>query len=71
MVQLPLLLTVREVALLLRINRPKVYYLIKDGVLRGFKLGSDWRVKTQSVEQMIGTIPVETFSSITRGRMRQ
>jgi len=59
----PLLLTVKEVAKLLRIHRPKVYDLIKAGTIEGFKLGSDWRVKRESVERLIGTIPEDFFSS--------
>lgn len=53
----PLLLTVKEVSQLLRIHRPKVYDLIKDGTIEGFKLGSDWRIKRESVEKFIGPIP--------------
>jgi excisionase family DNA binding protein len=59
----PLLLTVKEVAKLLRIHRPKVYDLIKAGTIEGFKLGSDWRVKRESVERLIGPIPEDFFSS--------
>lgn len=59
----PLLLTVKEVAKLLRIHRPKVYDLIKAGTIEGFKLGSDWRVKRESVERLIGEIPEDFFSS--------
>ncbi len=58
----PLLLTVKEVAKLLRIHRPKVYDLIKAGTVEGFKLGSDWRVKRESVEKLIGDIPDEFFA---------
>jgi excisionase family DNA binding protein len=58
----PLLLTVKEVAKLLRIHRPKVYDLIKAGTVEGFKLGSDWRVKRESVEKLIGEIPDEFFA---------
>ncbi len=57
----PLLLTVKEVAKLLRIHRPKVYDLIKAGTIDGFKLGSDWRVKRESVEKLIGEIPEDFF----------
>ena len=57
----PLLLTVKEVAKLLRIHRPKVYDLIKAGTIEGFKLGSDWRVKRESVEKLIGEIPEDFF----------
>lgn len=57
----PLLLTVKEVATLLRIHRPKVYDLIKAGTIDGFKLGSDWRVKRESIEKLIGEIPEDFF----------
>ena len=57
----PLLLTVREVTLLLRIHRPKVYDLIHEGTIDGFKLGSDWRVRTESIERLIGAIPEGFF----------
>jgi excisionase family DNA binding protein len=60
--QQPLLLTVMEVAKVLRIHRPKVYDLIKAGTIEGFKLGSDWRVKRESVEKLIGKIPDSFFS---------
>lgn len=59
----PLLLTVKEVAKLLRIHRPKVYDLIKAGTIEGFKLGSDWRVKRESVEKLIGDIPEDFFAA--------
>ena len=59
----PLLLTVKEVAKLLRIHRPKVYDLIKAGTIDGFKLGSDWRVKRESVEKLIGDIPEDFFAN--------
>ena len=63
----PLLLTVKEVAKLLRIHRPKVYDLIKAGTIDGFKLGSDWRVKRESVEKLIGDIPEDFFDSSKSG----
>ncbi len=59
----PLLLTVREVSQLLRVQRPKVYELIKDGAIEGFKLGADWRVRRDSVESLIGPIPEEFFKN--------
>jgi excisionase family DNA binding protein len=61
MAQQPLLLTVREASKLLRIHRPKVYDLIKDRTLEGFKLGSDWRIKRSSIEKLIGPIPQDFF----------
>lgn len=57
-----MILTVRETAQLLRIHRPKVYDLIRDGTIEGFKLGSDWRIKRASVERLIGPIPDSFFS---------
>ena len=65
---IPLLLTVREVAKLLRIHRPKVYLLIKDGTLRAFKLGSDWRITKDSVEQLMGSEIPDTFFGSGRFR---
>ena len=57
----PFLLTVREVAALLRVQRPKVYELIKDGAIEGFKVGADWRIRRDSVENLIGAIPEDFF----------
>ncbi len=57
----PLLLTVREVSILLRVQRPKVYELIKDGAIDGFKVGADWRIRKDSVENLIGAIPEGFF----------
>lgn len=56
----PVLLTVREVSTLLRVQRAKVYLLIRLGVLQGVKIGSDWRVRVDSVEKQIGALP-ETY----------
>ena len=65
--QKTLILTVREVSKLLRIHRPKVYDLIKEGTIEGFKLGADWRVRRESVERLIGPIP-DSFFGETRMR---
>ena len=66
----PLILTVRETAELLRINRPKVYDLIREGVIEGFKLGADWRIRRDSVERLIGPIPGEFFSKTSKPTTR-
>lgn len=50
---LPPLLTVQEVRHLLRVHRPKVYDLIKEGLLDGEKVGSCWRVKRYSIEKYL------------------
>jgi excisionase family DNA binding protein len=60
----PLLLTVREVSTLLRVQRPKVYELIKDGAIDGFKVGADWRIRRDSVESLIGAIPEDFFEKM-------
>lgn len=57
------LLTVREVMRLLRVQRPKVYELIRKNHIEGFKLGADWRIKRDSVERLIGPIPDTFFDS--------
>ena len=56
-------MTVKEVSKLLRIHRPKVYDLIKAGTIDGFKLGSDWRIRRESVESLIGPIPDVFFAN--------
>jgi excisionase family DNA binding protein len=56
-----LLLTVNEVARLLRIHRPKVYDLIHENTIEGFKVGSDWRIRRASVEKLMGPIPDDFF----------
>lgn len=58
----PLLLTVQETSQVLRIHRPKVYDLIRGGIISGFKVGSDWRIKRDSVERLVGPIPGEFFA---------
>lgn len=60
------LLTVREVSQLLRVQRPKVYELIKDGAIDGFKVGADWRVRRDSVENLIGPIPEDFFDKSSK-----
>lgn len=59
----PVLLTVREVSRVLRVQRPKVYELIKDGAIDGFKVGADWRIRRDSVERLIGAIPEDFFKN--------
>jgi excisionase family DNA binding protein len=59
--ELPVLLTVKEVSEILRIHRPKVYILIRSGGIKGFKVGSDWRIRRDSVEELVGPIPAGFF----------
>lgn len=57
----PLLLTVAETAQLLRIQRCKVYILIADRTLDATKIGCTWRIRTSSVERLIGELPAEAI----------
>jgi excisionase family DNA binding protein len=49
----PLLLTVKEVGRILKLERYKVYLLIEEGLLEAFRLGGCWRIKASSVERML------------------
>ncbi len=62
MLEKPILLTVREVSQLLRIRRAKVYILIDTGCLKAAKIGGDWRIRTESVEELIGELPDWVFN---------
>jgi excisionase family DNA binding protein len=55
--------TVREAATVLRIRRSKVYELIKTGLIEGFKVGADWRIKRESLERLVGPIPDDFFGA--------
>lgn len=61
------LLNVAEASELLRISRAKVYLLLQEGTLQGFKLGADWRIKRESLEQLAGPIPDDFFSRQKKG----
>lgn len=58
----PVLLTVLEVSKILRIHRAKVYILIETGALKGTKVGGDWRIRTDSVENLVGELPSQALS---------
>lgn len=57
----PFVLKVSEVSKILRIQRAKVYILIETGALTGCKVGKDWRITTESVENLIGSLPADIF----------
>lgn len=57
----PYVLTVREVSNILRIQRAKVYILIESGCLSATKVGSDWRIRTNSLESLTGPLPEDYF----------
>jgi excisionase family DNA binding protein len=41
----------REVAKLLRCDRNTVYRMLKQGVLPAFRIGSDWRISREELDQ--------------------
>jgi excisionase family DNA binding protein len=45
------ILTVDEVAAWLRIHPTTVYRLLRQGKIPGFKVGSDWRLNREMIEQ--------------------
>ena len=57
----PVLLTVTETTKILRIRRAKLYVMIQAGVIDAVKVGSDWRIKTKSLEEQIRDIPEDAF----------
>jgi len=48
-----IILTVSEVAMMLKLPRSKVYLLIEEQLLDAFKLGAEWRIKTSSLEGLL------------------
>lgn len=50
---LPLLLTVKELAAVLRIGRNAAYQLIKDGKVRSIHVGRNIRIPRESLTQFV------------------
>jgi excisionase family DNA binding protein len=48
---IPKVMTVTELADYLRVHRSTVYRLLKNGKLPAFRVGSDWRFKTEAIDQ--------------------
>ena len=46
---LPRVLTVKEVAALLRVHPSTIYRLLREGDLPGFRVGVDWRFNSDQV----------------------
>jgi len=47
------IMTVQELADFLRCNKSTIYRLIKTGQIPAFKVGSDWRITSDKVEQWL------------------
>ena len=48
------LLTTRQVQDILKVNRITIYRMLKDGRLKGVKIGTQWRFHLSEVERMLG-----------------
>ncbi len=59
----PTLLTVREVAELLRVHQRTAYRLITGGSIKAIKIGSQWRVPESALMEFIETGWKESTSS--------
>jgi excisionase family DNA binding protein len=46
-------LTVRELAEMLRIGRRQAYELLRDGKVKGVRIGRTWRVSREAVEEFL------------------
>jgi excisionase family DNA binding protein len=46
-------LTVAEVAVLLRLHPTTIYRLVKRGDLPGFKVGDNWRISSNALENWL------------------
>jgi len=45
------MMTIEELAKYLRLHRSTVYRLAREGIIPGFKVGSQWRFSRDSVDQ--------------------
>jgi excisionase family DNA binding protein len=52
---LPRLLTIREVAEVLRIHSRTAYRLVKDGQIAAIRVGSQWRVPETALHEYVAT----------------
>jgi len=51
------ILTIAEVAQILRMHRNTVYRLVKRGDLPGFKIGDNWRVDEKALRTLLAREP--------------
>lgn len=47
--------TLKEIEELLHVTRRSIYNWIKDGKLKAFKIGKEWRVTRQALEEFMQT----------------
>jgi excisionase family DNA binding protein len=68
---LPKLLTIREVADVLRIHPRTAYRLVKDGSLEGIRVGTQWRVTELALHEYVARGWRHWRPEPTRGKPRQ
>jgi excisionase family DNA binding protein len=68
MTKLGEILTVAEVAGLLRLHPTTIYRLVKRGDLPGFKIGDNWRISSDALELWLSERSRERFSASKTGR---
>ena len=51
----PRLLTIREVANILRVHARTVYRMVQDGVLDAIRVGTQWRIPESALHKYIST----------------
>lgn len=66
MEKLTTVMTVREVAELLRVHPATVYRLVRRGVLPGFKFGGNWRVNKEALDVWLSASEARHISTTPR-----
>jgi excisionase family DNA binding protein len=68
---LPKLLTIREVADILRVHSRTAYRLVKDGTLQAIRVGTQWRVTESALHEYVARGWKHWRPEPARGRPRQ
>lgn len=61
-----MVVSAREACEILRVSRSKLYEMIKAEVVSGFKVGADWRVRVDSIERCVGTLPDDFLKELAK-----
>ena len=54
------IMTVEEVAELLKLSKITIYKLVKKGQLPGFRVGNSWRFRKDKIMEAVTTTPAQT-----------
>lgn len=65
------LLEINEIQELLGIGRNKVYTLLQTGEITAFKIGREWKVTVEAVENYIEKHNADAYNNIRYGSNRQ